>query len=47
MLLTRFGGIDAFRLAEVPVPEPGPGEVLVRIRATAANPVDVQTRRGD
>jgi D-arabinose 1-dehydrogenase-like Zn-dependent alcohol dehydrogenase len=33
-------------LAEVPVPEPGPIEVLVRVRAAGINPVDWKTRRG-
>jgi len=31
---------------EVDVPQPGPGEVLVRVRAAALNPKDVFTRRG-
>lgn len=28
------------RLAELPPPSPGPGEVLVRVRATSVNPID-------
>ena len=36
-------GIDALRLADRPTPEPGPGEVLVRIRASSINYRDLST----
>jgi NADPH:quinone reductase-like Zn-dependent oxidoreductase len=42
----RFGGPEVIRLDEVPVPEPGPGEVLVRVRASSVNPVDYKIRNG-
>lgn len=29
-----------FELAEADIPEPGPGEVLIEIHATALNPID-------
>lgn len=32
---------------DVPVPEPGPGEVLVRIAAASLNPLDVKLQRGE
>jgi NADPH2:quinone reductase len=35
-----------FRLAELPRPEPGPGQVLVRIAASAVNPLDTKIRAG-
>ncbi len=37
---------DALMLAEVPDPEPGPGQVLVRVRGAAANFPDVLMCRG-
>jgi NADPH:quinone reductase len=37
---------DVLKLAEVTVPEPGPGQVLVRVRAAAANFPDVLMCRG-
>ncbi|HWG94306.1 MAG TPA: NAD(P)H-quinone oxidoreductase [Mycobacteriales bacterium] len=40
------GGPEALVLAEVPDPEPGPGEVLVDVVATAVNRADVLQRRG-
>lgn len=37
------GGIDALTLAERPDPRPGPGEVLVRVRASSVNYRDLST----
>jgi NADPH2:quinone reductase len=34
----RFSGIDGIYLADVPEPEAGPGEVVVRVEAAALNP---------
>jgi NADPH:quinone reductase-like Zn-dependent oxidoreductase len=33
----RYGPVDCLRLQQVPRPEPGPGEVLVRVRATSVH----------
>jgi len=44
--IDRFGGPDVLRVREVPDPEPGPGEVLVRLVASTINPVDVKVRSG-
>jgi NADPH2:quinone reductase len=40
------GGPDVLRYEEVPDPEPGPGEVLVELRAAGLNHLDVWVRRG-
>lgn len=40
------GGPDVLELVERPVPEPGPGEVLVRVRVAGVNPTDWKTRAG-
>ncbi|CAN3131698.1 zinc-dependent alcohol dehydrogenase family protein [Mycobacterium sp. smrl_JER01] len=47
IVLSRFGGADAFELREVPIPRVGPRQVRVRVHATAINPLDYQIRRGD
>jgi NADPH:quinone reductase-like Zn-dependent oxidoreductase len=40
------GGPEVLVLEEVPEPEPKPGEVLVRLRASALNHLDVWIRKG-
>jgi NADPH:quinone reductase-like Zn-dependent oxidoreductase len=40
------GGPEVLVLEEAPDPEPAPGEVLVRLRATALNHLDVWIRKG-
>jgi NADPH:quinone reductase-like Zn-dependent oxidoreductase/ketosteroid isomerase-like protein len=42
----RYGGPDVLEPAEVPVPEAGAGEVLVRVEASGTNPVDWECRAG-
>jgi len=37
---------DVLRVEDVDRPEPGPGEVLVRVRASGINPTDVKARSG-
>lgn len=37
----RHGAPDVLEVAEIPVPRPGPGEVLLRVHAASVNPVDV------
>ena len=46
MIIRSYGGPDAFEAAEVPTPRPGRGEVLVRVRGSSVNPIDVKTRAG-
>ena len=46
VVLTESGGTDNLVIQEIPVPEPGPTEVLVKIHAISINPVDVKTRKG-
>jgi NADPH:quinone reductase len=40
------GGADAIRIGELPRPEPKPGEILIRVRAAALNPIDLYVRAG-
>ena len=47
VVLTRFGGPDAFEVQTLPVPPVGLRQVRVRVHATAINPLDYQIRRGD
>ena len=46
VLLTRYGGPEVLRIAEVPTPVPRAGEVRVRIRLIGINFAEVLSRRG-
>lgn len=43
---TRYGGLDALEIHDLPEPAPGRGEVLVAVRAAGVNPKDVLVRKG-
>lgn len=45
-VFSEFGGPEVVRLDEMEVPEPGPGEVRIAIRAAAMNHLDLWVRRG-
>ncbi|MFE3149550.1 NADP-dependent oxidoreductase [Streptomyces sp. NPDC059218] len=42
----EYGGPEVLRLVERELPTPGPGQVLVAVRAAGANPLDWQLRSG-
>src|SRR5258706_11469634 len=44
VIVTEFGGPEQLRLAEVPDPVPGPGQVRISVRAAGVNPVDAGNR---
>ncbi|MGI9116785.1 MAG: zinc-binding dehydrogenase [Gaiellales bacterium] len=47
VLLTRHGDLDALvEVDDPPTPQPGPGQVLVRVDACALNNTDINTRVG-
>jgi NADPH:quinone reductase-like Zn-dependent oxidoreductase len=45
-MLSKFGGPDGFAVVERPVPEPGAGEVLVKVLAASVQFTDVMLRKG-
>jgi NADPH2:quinone reductase len=42
----QFGGPEVLALHEMPIPKPGPGQVLVGVRAAGVNPYDTYMRNG-
>ena len=42
----EYGGIDVLHVVEVPRPEPGPGQVLVQVKAAGINPGEAKIRAG-
>jgi NADPH:quinone reductase-like Zn-dependent oxidoreductase len=41
-----YGGVDVLEVRDVPRPQPGPGEVLVAVRAAGINPSEAAIRTG-
>ena len=46
LLLRKFGGPEEFTVVERPVPEPGAGEVLVKVLAASVQFTDIMLRKG-
>ncbi len=45
-VFSEFGGPETVGIAELPVPEPGAGEVRIKVEATAMNHLDLWVRHG-
>lgn len=46
VVIDGFGGVDQLHIQDIDDPLVGTGEVLVRVRATSVNPVDLKIRDG-
>ena len=46
VVLREHGGPEVLHLEQLAIPEPGPGEVRVRVRAVSLNHLDVWVRKG-
>ncbi|GAA3854707.1 NADP-dependent oxidoreductase [Saccharothrix violaceirubra] len=46
VVLSGYGGPEVLVEADVPTPSPGPGQVLIAVRAIGLNPFDVKVRSG-
>jgi NADPH2:quinone reductase len=44
--ITETGGPEVLKLAELPIPQPGPGQVLIRVEATGVNFIEIYFRKG-
>ena len=47
IIATQYGSPDTLGLAEIAQPELGPEEILVKIAATAVNPLDWRRLRAE
>lgn len=46
VVFDQHGPPEALRVADLPVPEPGPGQIRFRVRATGVQPFDTVLRQG-
>lgn len=46
VVLHEYGGPEQLRYEDIPMPEPQPGEVLIKVAATSVNPIDWKLRSG-
>ena len=44
--IQQTGGPEVLQLAELPIPEPGPGQALIRVEATGVNFIEIYFRKG-
>jgi NADPH2:quinone reductase len=44
--IRRFGGIDVLEAMDLPTPEPGPGDVRVKVAFAGVSPIDAHVRAG-
>jgi NADPH2:quinone reductase len=44
--INATGGPEVLRLAELPIPQPGPGQVLIRVETVGVNFIEVYFRKG-
>jgi NADPH:quinone reductase-like Zn-dependent oxidoreductase len=42
----EYGDVDVLKVVDVPRPEPGPGQVLVKVKAAGINPGEAKIRQG-
>jgi NADPH:quinone reductase-like Zn-dependent oxidoreductase len=42
----RYGGVDVLKVVDAPVPEPGQGEALIKVKAASINPGEAKIREG-
>jgi NADPH:quinone reductase-like Zn-dependent oxidoreductase len=47
IVLTEFGGPEVLQWQSVPEQHPGPGQVLIRVKAAGVGPTDLHIRSGD
>lgn len=46
MVFEQFGGPEVLHIADMPMPQPGPKQTLLRVRACGVNHVDIWMRNG-
>ena len=47
LITTAYGDVDKLRVADVPEPKIGPGDVKVKVQAASINPMDWKLLSGE
>ena len=47
VVLTQYGTPDVLAWKDVQLPEPGPGQVRIRVKSAGVGPTDLKIRRGE
>ena len=45
IIMEEYGSVDVLKEADLPIPDPGPGEVVVKVAATSVNDPDIHMRQ--
>jgi NADPH:quinone reductase-like Zn-dependent oxidoreductase len=46
VIINKYGGPEVLEYCDVVTPEPGPDEILIKVKAASVNPVDWKVRMG-
>jgi len=46
IVMTGYGPPEVLTWAQVPLPEPGPGQIRIKVRAAGVSPTDLALRAG-
>jgi hypothetical protein len=46
VIIDKFGSREVMKFRKLPIPTPGPNEILLKVKAASINPVDWKIREG-
>jgi NADPH:quinone reductase-like Zn-dependent oxidoreductase len=46
VMIDTFGSREVMKFRKIPIPTPGPNEILLKVKAAGINPVDWKIREG-
>ena len=46
VMIDKFGSREVMKFRKLPIPTPGPNEILLKVKAASINPVDWKIREG-
>ena len=46
VMIDTFGSREVMKFRNIPIPTPGPNEILLKVKAASINPIDWKIREG-